>query len=82
MKKDKGVMVSTPISGEDSDDKQESAFPAVRFSSRNASSKYDFVKVLLLSAESSLTQFENGKLGNNVTLFYIMGELLVSKEID
>jgi len=43
--KEKCVAVTSPVSGEDSDDKQRPAFPSVRFSSRNASSKYDFVKV-------------------------------------
>lgn len=43
--KGKAIGVSSPVSGEDSDDKQFPSFPSVRFSSRNASSKYDFVKV-------------------------------------
>lgn len=50
MKKDKekgkAIGVSSPVSSEDTDDKQFPSFPSVRFSSRNASSKYDFVKVL------------------------------------
>jgi hypothetical protein len=51
--KDKGkeIDVSSPISPEeeeeDTDDKQFPSFPSVRFSSRNASSKYDFVKVII-----------------------------------
>jgi len=46
MKKEKGksISVSSPVSGEESDEKQQ--LPSVRFSSRNASSKYDFVKVI------------------------------------
>jgi hypothetical protein len=53
--KDKGkeIDVSIPITAEeeeeeeDTDDKQFPSFPSVRFSSRNASSKYDFVKVII-----------------------------------
>lgn len=47
MKKDKEkeVVVGSPASGEDIDDKQRPSFPPGRFSTRNASSKYDFVKV-------------------------------------
>jgi hypothetical protein len=50
--KDKGkeIDVSIPITAEeeeDTDDKQLPSFPSVRFSSRNASSKYDFVKVII-----------------------------------
>ena len=46
MKKDKAILVSNPNSGEDSDEKQDPSF-GVRFSSRNNSSKYDFVKVFI-----------------------------------
>lgn len=45
MKKGKGIAVSSPKSGEDTE--KDSPLPTLRFSSRNASSKYDFVKVFL-----------------------------------
>lgn len=51
--KEKEVIVGSP--GEESDDKQSSSFPSARFSTRNASSKYDFVKVSLsISPTSSI----------------------------
>jgi hypothetical protein len=43
MKKGKGIAVSSPKSGEDTE--KDSPLPTIRLSSRNASSKYDFVKV-------------------------------------
>ena len=43
MKKDKGVAVPNPNTPEE--DISDSSLPPVRFSTRNASSKYDFVKV-------------------------------------
>jgi hypothetical protein len=43
--KGKGIAVSSPKSGEDTE--KDSSLPTIRFSSRNASSKYDFVKVFL-----------------------------------
>lgn len=53
MKKGKGkekenvIFATSPVSGEDSDDKQQqhASFPSVN--TRNASSKYDFVKVVI-----------------------------------
>lgn len=62
MKKDKGVMVSGPNSGEESDEKE--SFPAVRFSSRNTSSKYDFVKVSFLVIIHSQDNVEGYEIEN------------------
>ncbi|KAK7851672.1 hypothetical protein CFP56_041305, partial [Quercus suber] len=47
MKKDKGVAVANSISPNNSgeDTEKDSLLPTIRFSSRNASSKYDFVKI-------------------------------------
>ncbi|KAF7824874.1 2-phosphoglycerate kinase isoform B [Senna tora] len=66
MRKDKGVLVSGPDSGEDSDEKHQPPFPAVRFSSRNASSKYDFVKVKVW-------------LGDNADHYYVLSRFLLSR---
>ncbi|KAK7263869.1 hypothetical protein RJT34_31467 [Clitoria ternatea] len=66
MEKEKAVMVSSPVSGEDSDDKHQSSFPSVRFSSRNASSKYDFVKVKVW-------------LGDNADHYYVLSRFLLSR---
>ncbi|XP_027355144.1 uncharacterized protein LOC113865024 isoform X2 [Abrus precatorius] len=66
MKKEKGMAVSSPVSGEDSDDKQHPSFPSVRFSSRNASSKYDFVKVKVW-------------LGDNADHYYVLSRFLLSR---
>ncbi|PNX86286.1 hypothetical protein L195_g042363 [Trifolium pratense] len=69
--KDKGkeIDVSSPISAEeeeDTDDKQLPSFPSVRFSSRNASSKYDFVKVKVW-------------LGDNADHYYVLSRFLLSR---
>ncbi|RDY07041.1 pgk2, partial [Mucuna pruriens] len=64
--KEKEKIVSSPVSGEDSDDKQRSSFPSVRFSSRNASSKYDFVKVKVW-------------LGDNADHYYVLSRFLLSR---
>ncbi|KAH1140957.1 hypothetical protein GLYMA_12G006700v4 [Glycine max] len=64
--KEKGVAVTSPVSGEDSDDKQRPSFPSVRFSSRNASSKYDFVKVKVW-------------LGDNADHYYVLSRFLLSR---
>ncbi|XP_004514506.1 P-loop NTPase domain-containing protein LPA1 homolog 1 isoform X2 [Cicer arietinum] len=66
--KEKGIAVSSPISGEeDSDDKQQHpSFSSVRFSSRNASSKYDFVKVKVW-------------LGDNADHYYVLSRFLLSR---
>ncbi|KAG5134754.1 hypothetical protein JHK82_025942 [Glycine max] len=64
--KEKCVAVTSPVSGEDSDDKQRPAFPSVRFSSRNASSKYDFVKVKVW-------------LGDNADHYYVLSRFLLSR---
>lgn len=47
MKKDKGIAeATTSLSAEDEEDKTpQYHFPSIQFTSRNASSKYDFVKV-------------------------------------
>nr|KYP67926.1 2-phosphoglycerate kinase [Cajanus cajan] len=64
--KEKIVNVTSPVSGEDSDDKQSSSFPSVRFSSRNGSSKYDFVKVKVW-------------LGDNADHYYVLSRFLLSR---
>ncbi|WJX49632.1 hypothetical protein P8452_36040 [Trifolium repens] len=71
--KDKGkeIDVSSPITAEeeeeeDTDDKQLPSFPSVRFSSRNASSKYDFVKVKVW-------------LGDNADHYYVLSRFLLSR---
>ncbi|KAI4332682.1 hypothetical protein L6164_017572 [Bauhinia variegata] len=66
--KDKGVMVSSPVSGEgdDSDEKQHPSLATVRFSTRNASSKYDFVKVKVW-------------LGDNADHYYVLSRFLLSR---
>ncbi|XP_058764891.1 uncharacterized protein LOC131638350 isoform X1 [Vicia villosa] len=64
--KGKAIGVSSPVSGEDSDDKQFPSFPSVRFSSRNASSKYDFVKVKVW-------------LGDNADHYYVLSRFLLSR---
>ncbi|XP_050898364.1 uncharacterized protein LOC127105241 isoform X1 [Lathyrus oleraceus] len=70
MKKDKekgkAIGVSSPVSSEDTDDKQFPSFPSVRFSSRNASSKYDFVKVKVW-------------LGDNADHYYVLSRFLLSR---
>lgn len=51
MKKDKAVVIESPSTNEadeNQDDAAESNAPARRFSTRNASSKYDFVKVYIV----------------------------------
>lgn len=63
--KGKGVLVSNPNSGEDSEEKQEPSF-GVRFSSRNNSSKYDFVKVKVW-------------LGDNADHYYVLSRFLLSR---
>ncbi|BAT91324.1 hypothetical protein LR48_Vigan08g210100 [Vigna angularis] len=64
--KEKEVVVGSPASGEDVDDKQRPAFPSARFSTRNASSKYDFVKVKVW-------------LGDNADHYYVLSRFLLSR---
>ncbi|XP_014494527.1 uncharacterized protein LOC106756568 [Vigna radiata var. radiata] len=64
--KEKEVVVGSPASGEDIDDKQRPAFPSARFSTRNASSKYDFVKVKVW-------------LGDNADHYYVLSRFLLSR---
>ncbi|KAF5457686.1 hypothetical protein F2P56_021773 [Juglans regia] len=64
MKKDKGVAVSSPKSGDDTE--KDSPLPTIRFSSRNASSKYDFVKVKVW-------------LGDNADHYYVLSRFLLSR---
>ncbi|CAJ1934279.1 unnamed protein product [Sphenostylis stenocarpa] len=64
--KEKEVVVANPLSGEDSDDKQRPSFPSGRFSTRNASSKYDFVKVKVW-------------LGDNADHYYVLSRFLLSR---
>ncbi|MED6198823.1 hypothetical protein PIB30_070108 [Stylosanthes scabra] len=65
MKKGKEAMVASPLSGEDSDEKQ-SFSSKNKFSSRNASSKYDFVKVKVW-------------LGDNADHYYVLSRFLLSR---
>ncbi|KAK9292874.1 hypothetical protein L1049_020855 [Liquidambar formosana] len=68
MKKEKGVAVASPNSCEDSaDDKSaDCSIPTTKFSSRNASSKYDFVKVKVW-------------LGDNADHYYVLSRFLLSR---
>ncbi|KAM7273055.1 hypothetical protein ACFE04_027719 [Oxalis oulophora] len=77
MKKGKAILsISSPqsssnynnnYSGEESpDEKNNSSFPSVNFSSRNASSKYDFVKVKVW-------------LGDNADHYYVLSRFLLSR---
>ncbi|XP_062092191.1 uncharacterized protein LOC133798035 [Humulus lupulus] len=75
MKKDKGVAVFCHDDDEDDNDndndnhghkKDNTSFPSVRFSSRNASSKYDFVKVKVW-------------LGDNADHYYVLSRFLLSR---
>ncbi|XP_010258912.1 PREDICTED: uncharacterized protein LOC104598508 [Nelumbo nucifera] len=68
MKKGKGVAIisNPPASGEDADEKGEFSLPPGRFSSRNASSKYDFVKVKVW-------------LGDNADHYYVLSRFLLSR---
>jgi len=65
-KKEKGksISVSSPVFSEESDNKQQ--FPSVRFSSRNASSKYDFIKVKVW-------------LGDNADHYYVLSRFLLCR---
>ncbi|KAJ9678881.1 hypothetical protein PVL29_020930 [Vitis rotundifolia] len=64
MKKDKGVAVPNPNNPEE--DISDSSLPPVRFSTRNASSKYDFVKVKVW-------------LGDNADHYYVLSRFLLSR---
>ncbi|WKA06607.1 hypothetical protein VitviT2T_024502 [Vitis vinifera] len=64
MKKDKGVAVPNPNTPEE--DISDSSLPPVRFSTRNASSKYDFVKVKVW-------------LGDNADHYYVLSRFLLSR---
>ncbi|KAE8022348.1 hypothetical protein FH972_008153 [Carpinus fangiana] len=64
MKKGKGIAVSSPKSGEDTE--KDSPLPTIRLSSRNASSKYDFVKVKVW-------------LGENADHYYVLSRFLLSR---
>ncbi|XP_057952540.1 uncharacterized protein LOC131146777 [Malania oleifera] len=67
MKKDKAVIVSNPSNAEEPfDDKDDSVLPFVRFNTRNASSKYDFVKVKVW-------------LGDNADHYYVLSRFLLSR---
>ncbi|RYR69383.1 hypothetical protein Ahy_A03g015938 isoform A [Arachis hypogaea] len=65
MRKEKEPMPSSPASGEESDEKQ-SFSSKNKFSSRNASSKYDFVKVKVW-------------LGDNADHYYVLSRFLLSR---
>ncbi|XP_042505891.1 uncharacterized protein LOC122082414 isoform X2 [Macadamia integrifolia] len=68
MKKEKGVAIaSNPSgSGEESNEKGDLSLPTERISSRNASSKYDFVKVKVW-------------LGDNADHYYVLSRFLLSR---
>ncbi|XP_009787843.2 P-loop NTPase domain-containing protein LPA1 homolog 2-like isoform X2 [Nicotiana sylvestris] len=69
MKKDKAVLIESPSTNEadeKQDDAAESNAPARRFSTRNASSKYDFVKVKVW-------------LGDNADHYYVLSRFLLSR---
>ncbi|GFQ04706.1 2-phosphoglycerate kinase [Phtheirospermum japonicum] len=79
MKKDKGVAVGSPSKNEEEDDDEEGAAgeyfdhrnkialsAALSFSTRNASSKYDFVKVKVW-------------LGDNADHYYVLSRFLLSR---
>ncbi|KAM3320198.1 putative protein isoform X1 [Capsicum chacoense] len=74
MKKDKAVVIESPSTNEeeeeDDDDDEDAAAatntPARRFSTRNASSKYDFVKVKVW-------------LGDNADHYYVLSRFLLSR---
>ncbi|XP_019412852.1 PREDICTED: uncharacterized protein LOC109325143 isoform X2 [Lupinus angustifolius] len=71
MKKEKGVMISSSVNGEEeTDDKQQKhqqqQQQLIRFPSRNASSKYDFVKVKVW-------------LGDNADHYYVLSRFLLSR---
>ncbi|KAI4323820.1 hypothetical protein L6164_023399 [Bauhinia variegata] len=68
MMKDKAVAASSTVSGEESDEKQQPSLPAIRFSTRNASSKYDFVKVKVW-------------LGDNADHYYVLSRFLLSRTL-
>ncbi|XP_004235171.2 P-loop NTPase domain-containing protein LPA1 homolog 2-like [Solanum lycopersicum] len=70
MKKDKAVVIESPSTNEEEDYAQEDAaaanHSARRFSTRNASSKYDFVKVKVW-------------LGDNADHYYVLSRFLLSR---
>lgn len=70
MKKDKAVVIESPSTNEEEDYEQEDAaatnHSARRFSTRNASSKYDFVKVKVW-------------LGDNADHYYVLSRFLLSR---
>lgn len=76
MKKDKGVAVSSPKSGDDTE--KDSPLPTIRFSSRNASSKYDFVKVYFFVPLffSFIFGGENYGIEVNFSYFFLHAEIL------
>lgn len=68
MKKDKAVVIESPSTNEheEQEDGAASNPPARRFSTRNASSKYDFVKVKVW-------------LGDNADHYYVLSRFLLSR---
>uniref|UniRef100_A0A2N9E198 Uncharacterized protein n=1 Tax=Fagus sylvatica TaxID=28930 RepID=A0A2N9E198_FAGSY len=66
MKKDKGVAVSLSPNNSGEDTEKDSPLPTIRFSSRNTSSKYDFVKVKVW-------------LGDNADHYYVLSRFLLSR---
>ncbi|KAK4363455.1 hypothetical protein RND71_018696 [Anisodus tanguticus] len=66
MKKDKAVVIESPSKDDEQEDATASNPPARRFSTRNASSKYDFVKVKVW-------------LGDNADHYYVLSRFLLSR---
>lgn len=70
MKKDKAIVIESPSTNEEEDYEQEDVaatnHSARRFSTRNASSKYDFVKVKVW-------------LGDNADHYYVLSRFLLSR---
>lgn len=66
MKKDKAVVRESPSTNEEEEDAVSSNHSARRFSTRNASSKYDFVKVKVW-------------LGDNADHYYVLSRFLLSR---
>ncbi|KAK4351165.1 hypothetical protein RND71_030478 [Anisodus tanguticus] len=66
MKKDKAVVIESPSTDDEQKDAAASNPPARRFSTRNASSKYDFVKVKVW-------------LGDNADHYYVLSRFLLSR---
>lgn len=69
MKKEKGVAVPSPNSGEDTE--KDSPLPTIKLSSRSASSKYDFVKVLSFFFFKRKENFFLGTMKSKLIIHFI-----------